>query len=688
MRLGLVLVLERKFAKNQVSKDWGASGGCGLAPGTRTATMHNFFWLLRPALKYRWTMAGIFFSSMMVALMWGLNIGALFPVLKVAFQKQSLQEWVDEEIGEAKIKVAKHTAELETAPTEKHSRLEIDIESEQNAITFYGYLKPLADRMPKDPFTTIVFIVIALVLGTIVKGIFVFTNVMLVSRLEQRVTFDVRQRFFYRCIKMSQSSFGEQRTSSLLSRFHADVGCISGAVRALAGTALREPLKMVACLVGACVISPRMLILSLVLTPITALTIRKLAKSIKRANRRSLEEVSALFGVLTEAFQGIETVQAFTLERNQRQRFYTVAKSCLKRNMRIALYNAMTKPITEVLGICVIALAIISGAYLTLKGVVYIGPFRMLDRPLDMTQMMAFFAFLIGATEPARKLSDVFNAIQAGTAASERLIPLLEQTPKIRDPEQPVPMPAGLQTISLKDISFEYNESTPVLVDINLEVGGGETIAIVGPNGCGKTTLINMLPRFHDPTIGTVSINGVDVRSVRTRDLRQRIGMVTQRSLLFDDTVYNNIRHGRLDASQADVVRAAKAARADKFINEKLENSYETVIGSAGGNLSGGQRQRLALARAIVRDPEILILDEATSQIDIESEQLIHQALEQFAKDRTVIMITHRLSTLELADRVVVMDQGRIADVGTHEELISRCDLYQRLHEVQFKRTA
>ena len=656
--------------------------------GHTDATMHNFFRLLRPALKYRWTMAGIFFSSLMVALMWGLNIGALFPVLKVAFYKQSLQEWVVEEITDAEANVATYTTELETASPDRQSRLAVDIKNEQKAIKLYGYVEPLAARMPKDPFTTIVLIVLALVVGTIVKGIFVFTNVMLVSRLEQRITFDVRQRFFYRCLKMSQSSFGEQRTSSLLSRFHADVGCISAAVRAMAGTALREPLKMVACLIGACIISPRLLLLSLILTPITAFTIRKLSKSIKRANRRSLEEVSTLFGVLTEAFQGIETVQAFTLERNQRQKFYSVAKSCLKRNMRIALYNAMTKPITEVLGICVIALAIISGAYLTLKGVVYIGPIRMLDRPLDMIQMMAFFGFLIGATEPARKLSDVFNAIQAGTAASERLVPLLEQTPEIRDPEQPVPMPTGVQKISFKDISFNYNEGTPVLIDVDLEVVGGETIAVVGPNGCGKTTLINMLPRFHDPISGAVMINDVDVRNVRTRELRQRIGMVTQRSLLFDDTVYNNICHGRLNASQADVVRAAKAARADRFINEKLENGYDTIIGSAGGNLSGGQRQRLALARAIVRDPEILILDEATSQIDIESEQLIHQALEQFAKDRTVIMITHRLSTLELADRVVVMDQGRITDVGTHEELMSRCDLYQRLHELQFKRSA
>lgn len=650
--------------------------------------MQNFIRLLRPAIKYRWTMVGIFVSSLMVAMMWGLNIGALFPVLKVGFEDKSLQVWVGEQITNADKNVADLQVSLATAPPTERVQIETDIKSERDAAKFYSYLQPAADRMPSDPFKTITVIVGALVVGTLLKGVFIFINLMLVARLEQRVMFDLRQRFFHRCLKLSQSSFGEQRTSGLMSRFHADVGCVSGAIRALAGTALREPLKMVACLIGACFISPRLLMLSLVLTPITAFTIRKLASSIKRANRRSLEEMSTLFGVLTEAFQGIETVQAFTLERNQRQRFYGVAKNCLQKSMRIALYNAMTKPITEVLGICVIALALISGAYLTLNNAVYIGPFRMLDRPLDMTSMMAFFGFLIGATEPARKLSEVFNAVQAGTAAADRLVPLIDRKPSIADPPTPVPMPIGLQSLSFEDVSFAYNETNPVLTSIDLQVEGGETIAIVGPNGCGKTTLINMIPRFHDPIGGAVKINGVDVRDVRTRELRQRIGMVTQRSLLFDDTVYNNIRHGRLNASQADIVRAAKAARADRFIMEKLEKGYDTVIGSAGGNLSGGQRQRLALARAIVRDPEILILDEATSQIDLESEQLIHQALEQFAKDRTVIMITHRLSTLELADRIVVMDQGRISDVGSHEELISRCSLYQRLHELQLKRSA
>lgn len=650
--------------------------------------MENFIRLMRPALRYRWTIVGIFASSVFVALLWGLNISALFPVLKVGFEAQPIQEWVTEQITTADAKVADLQTQLQGADDGEQRRLQYEIDGHQDAAKFYGYLQPLAEMLPKDPFATICVIVAALVVGTVLKGFFIFTNIMLVSRLEQRVMFDLRQRFFHKCLKLSQSTFGEQRASGLLSQFHADVGCMALAVRTLAGTALREPLKMVASLAGACFISPRLLFLSLILTPITAITIRKLAGSIKRANRRSLEEMSTLFSVLTEAFQGIETVHAFNLERHQRRRFFAVAKNCLHKSMRIALYNAMTKPITEILGICVIAMAIISGAYLTLNDAVYIGPIRMLDRPLDMTSMMMFFGFLIGATEPARKLSDVFNAVQAATAASDRLMPLLDRQPKISDPATPQELPSGLETISFENVSFGYEPNQTILQDINLTIHGGETLAIVGPNGCGKTTLMNMLPRFHDPVEGSVLINGIDVRDVRVKDLRERLGMVTQRALLFDDTVYENIRHGRLNASQADIVRAAQSARADKFIQEKLSDGYETVIGAAGSRLSGGQRQRLALARAFVRDPELLILDEATSQIDIESEQLIHQALEHFAKDRTLIMITHRLSTLELADRIVVMDKGRISDVGTHDELMSRCELYQRLHEMQFRRSA
>jgi ATP-binding cassette subfamily B protein/subfamily B ATP-binding cassette protein MsbA len=621
----------------------------------------------------------------------------------VAIRGKPLQTWAADEIAQAETKSAELRGEIErleqaiaAAPgsaTDAMKReldlLQRRLQAEQTALATAGHLKPYIDRyLPSDPFRTIVWIVVALMAATAIKDFFIFANHMLVERAVQMVAFDLRKQLYYHLLRMDLGEFGEQRTGTIMSRFNVDLGYLAGGLRCLLGRAVLEPLKGLACLLGAGIVCWRLLLFSLLLAPLAGFLIRTLARSIKRANRRAMEENAQLMGVLSEAFSGMQTVKAFTMEKYERSRFHKVSKACLRKAMKIAFYNSLSKPATEVLGLGMVFIALIAGAYLVLNQETHILGIRMCDRPLSIPALLLFYGLLIGASDPARKLSDVLNGIQAGVAAADRIFPLLDRQPKIKDPENPRTAPRPHARLVFEGVDFHYTPDQPVLRDIDLTIAFGETLCIVGPNGCGKTSLINLLPRFHDPARGIVRLDDVDLRELRLRELRRLVGMVTQQTVLFDDTVYHNIRYGSPQADRDEVIAASRRAHAHRFIEEKLERGYDTVVGPGGNRLSGGQRQRIALARAILRDPDILILDEATSQIDIESEQQIHQALEEFVQGRTAIIITHRLATLDLADRILVMDAGRIVDLGTHDELVHRCELYRRLYDIQLRQTA
>ena len=299
--------------------------------------------------------------------------------------------------------------------------------------------------------------------------------------------------------------------------------------------------------------------------------------------------------------------------------------------------------------------------------------------PLGVTEILMFFGFLIGASDPAKKLSDVWSGLQRGIAGSHRVFEIIDKPVRVREPARPKSVPRPHRELRFEDVCFRYPSGPQVLRGIDLTIRHGETVAIVGPNGCGKSTLLNLLCRFDDPQSGRVTLDGTPVDEIGIRDLRRRIGLVTQRTVLFDETIENNIAYGMPGADSHAVVRAAKMAFADEFVRHKTPNSYETLLGSSGMRLSGGQMQRLSLARAFVREPDILVLDEATSQIDLESEQLIHEALRKFLVGRTGVMITHRPSSLALADRIVVIEAGQVVDEGCHSELVSRNRFYQSL---------
>jgi ATP-binding cassette subfamily B protein/subfamily B ATP-binding cassette protein MsbA len=665
--------------------------------------MKSFARAIGLAIRNRPTLLGVIFTSLAVGVLWGANIGVVYPFVEVVFEGQSMQQWIKREIKDSEKRADELTrgsiALRETLPhlsgadyrlaTAKINYMKADRDAEALALQKYRWVQPYVNTyMPTTPFKTLLLIVGALLVGTALKDAFLVANLLLVERLVQLTGYDLRKQFFRQTLRLDLASFGESRNSELLSHFTYDLNSVVIGLNILFGKALREPLKMTACLVGAAFISWRLLLFSLILAPPAIFLMQRLSKSIKRANRRAMEEMSQLYNTLTETFTGIQTVKAFTMEGFERNRFHQSAKEFFRKSLKIVFYNSLTKPITEILGVGVISLALVAGAYLVLNQETHLLGIRICDRPMSLGSLLLFYGLLAGVSDPARKLSEVFATLQAGVAACERIYPVMDREPTIIEASEPKKIAAPHHRLLFDNVEFHYQVDQPVLNGVTLEIKYGETVAIVGPNGCGKSTLINMLPRFYDPVQGSIRFDDVDLREMRLRDIRNRVGLVTQQTHLFDDTVLNNIRYGSPNATDEEAVEAAKKAHAHRFILDKLDDGYDTNVGQGGRRLSGGQRQRIALARAILRDPEVLILDEATSQIDIESERLIHQALEEFVRDRTAIMITHRLSTLTLADRVVVMEAGKIVDVGTHADLLQRCSLYSRLHEVHFKQSA
>lgn len=665
--------------------------------------MKNFLRAARMAVRHRCTLAAIIVTALLVGVLWGINIGAVYPFVEVVFRGQSLHAWIDEEIRLSSAKIDELEESIKQLRAQRvgkplDARQHVDLQvarqnshlaAERAALGRFRQLEPLIKRYaPNDPFQTLVWIVAGLLACTILKNVAASLNSVLVARLSQLTVFRLRMQLYRQTLNGDVGGFGRRHNSVVVSHFTNDVNKLNAGISSIFGKALLEPVKMLFCLIGACMISWRLLVLSLLISPPALVLMRLLAKVIKRANHRAMEEMAQIYRTLSETLNGIQTVKAFTTERYERQRFHAVLKRYLRTAMKIVVCNALARPITELLGIGVISLSLIAGAYLVIEQQTHLLGIRMSDRPLNLAALLLFYGFLAGVSGPARKLSGLVVSLQGGFAAADRIYALMDRAPQVLEPVEPAIVRRPYGQMSFRDVSFAYQNDNLVLNQINLEVQPGDAVAIVGANGCGKTTLINLMLRFYDPTEGSISLGGVDLRELRVRDIRQRISLVTQQPHLFDDTVMNNIRYGTPQASFDQVVDAAKRAHAHRFIVDKLADGYESPVGQRGSCLSGGQRQRIALARAILRDPELLILDEATSQIDLESERAIHEALKTFVQGRTAIMVTHRLSTLQLAHRIIVMDAGRIVDAGTHDELIARCTIYQRLHEIHFRQCA
>lgn len=665
--------------------------------------MSNFSRVLAITLRHRVTVAACLFCSVAVALLWGGNITPLYWVVDVVMLDKSIPQWIEERQADRHAQIESLTTRIAAADERTNTGPENDrreaayehknlLEERTRAewsLSWYDKASPWAHKyLPTTAFGTLLFVCAWVVIGTLLKSAFRVAGTFFSARLGNLVALDLRKEFYRRTLRLDMARFSETTQGDLMNRFTGDVNVAANGAQNVYSMVIREPMRMIVCLAGAAWVSWQLLLLTLISAPLAGYAIHWLAKALKRANRKALEELSVLYDRLDETFSGMKVIKAFTQESHERSRFHLTSKQFYRRSMRIAVYDSLVAPTTEVAGMGIIVAAALCGGYLVLNRQTHLFGIRISDEPLTHGYMTLFFSMLVGASDPVRRLTGVFNSLQHGSAAADHLYELLDREPLIQDPPDAKPLPERLGSIEFKDLSFSYKPDEPVLQKVNLKVAANETIAIVGPNGCGKSTLMNLLLRFYDPTSGSITVGGVDLSQCRVRDLRERMGVVSQEILLFNDTVAENIRYGKLNATRAQIIKAAERAHAHKFITEKLADGYATMVGAGGSRLSGGQRQRIALARAILRDPEILILDEATSQIDVESERLIHDVLAEFTRDRTAFIITHRPSTLELADRIVVMNAGRVADVGRFDELAARCQLFRSLAHLDQRASA
>lgn len=613
--------------------------------------------------------------SLGVAALWGANIAAIFPIIETTLHGESLQNWNQKRLEAAQQSLKNHEAQIQSVTqrlssitdnaAKRELTFQLDMLESQRQIdraSIYSAerIQPYIVRfMPSKPFPTVVLIASMVTVATAVKQFLMLCNSMLVSFVSQSIARDMRGRLFDKALSLDRPTFETQGISGFTAHITHTTDLLATGLTSFYGGAVTEPLRIIACLAGAWIISWRLTLASLICSPLAAFVILYLNRKIRTISLGILNRSMGFHYVMLEVFNSLLTVHANTMEDFERDRFRQSTAHIRRVAMKANFYHFLSSPVTELLGMGILCTGVIVSGYLVINQETHILGIPMSDAPLSVSAVTVFFALLIGASDPLRKLSSVITGVNNGMAAAGFLYPILEMKPGLQETSSPKSLPKSHQQIEFRDVHFTYDGIQKVLEAVSLTIERGDHLAIVGPNGGGKSTLINLLCRFYDPQQGEVLIDGVSLRDVTLRDLRSRIALVTQQTELFNESILHNIRYGRWDATEEEIIAAAKLARAHEFISSFPDN-YKTRVGPNGQRLSGGQRQRIALARAFLRNAEILILDEATSQIDVESERLIHEALADYGNDRTLIMITHRESTLSLATRIVRVDHGKL----------------------------
>lgn len=597
------------------------------------------FWIYaKEMLRMRgWLILGAIFALLSAGGV-GAGIAALSPILDILLEPDSggLRAFASEKISESTVLGSMMLAER-------------------------------VDALPSDPFQSIMLIMGVLAGLTVIGALANFGHQYIAYTVVHTTIARIRRRAYGQVLQLPLKTIVSEGPTDAISRIVHDTEMLAAGFVAMLSKAVAHVLKGIIALLVALITNWQLALVALIVMPILGTIIRKLGKRIRRASGKAFSSRADLYRASTEALQGMRVVKVHTTERYEAGRFGRINKEVLRQQMKVRTARAVAGPMTELI------------TMFALGGLTIVAVKLILDGTLDKTEFITVLVALGVAGGSIKPLSGLINDIQQSGAGADRLHRLLGSTPEPGHEHRLSKLARHRDSIEFDRVRVIYpGATTPAINNVSLSITHGETIAFVGPNGCGKTTLLSLIPRLFDPDEGRVLIDGTDISRVRVRSLRKQIGVVTQEVVLFKGTIAQNIAYGNRHATREEIEQAARDARAMEFI-EQLDLGLDTPVGEQGLTMSGGQRQRLAIARAILRDPAILILDEATSMIDAHSEKLINEVLDEFCRDRTSLIVAHRLSTVLNADRIVVLSEGQIVDQGTHEELLERCAIYRQL---------